>query len=187
MSSTSVLIGAAICAVGMSTGAAWSQLSSEAVPLKASPFFLSDVRLLDGPFKQAQEMDRKFLLSLEPDRFLHTFRLTAGLPTSTQPYGGWETPTTIFTANASAAINLVAYAWARHELKPRDDGFSLVRAAQGELDEADRQVIRLCRNDDLFAPVASGSCGMAPPSSWGRTLCCVQRLALDQSTSELSA
>jgi cysteine desulfurase/selenocysteine lyase len=34
---------------------------------------------------------------------------------------GWETPTTIFTANASAAINLVAYAWARHELKPGDE------------------------------------------------------------------
>jgi cysteine desulfurase / selenocysteine lyase len=34
---------------------------------------------------------------------------------------GWETPTTIFTANATAAINLVAYAWARHELKPGDE------------------------------------------------------------------
>ncbi|MEA2497241.1 MAG: cysteine desulfurase / selenocysteine lyase [Thermoleophilaceae bacterium] len=34
---------------------------------------------------------------------------------------GWDTPTTIFTANASAAINLVAYAWARHELKPGDE------------------------------------------------------------------
>jgi cysteine desulfurase / selenocysteine lyase len=34
---------------------------------------------------------------------------------------GWETPTTIFAANASAAINLVAYAWARHELKPGDE------------------------------------------------------------------
>src|SRR3954447_404422 len=34
---------------------------------------------------------------------------------------GWETATTIFTANASAAINLVAYAWARHELKPGDE------------------------------------------------------------------
>ncbi len=36
-------------------------------------------------------------------------------------FAGWETPTTIFTANASAAINLVAYAWARHELKPGDE------------------------------------------------------------------
>src|SRR5436190_12003503 len=36
-------------------------------------------------------------------------------------FAGWETPTTIFTANASAAINLVAYAWARHALKPGDE------------------------------------------------------------------
>jgi cysteine desulfurase/selenocysteine lyase len=36
-------------------------------------------------------------------------------------FAGWETPTTIFTANASASINLVAYAWARHNLKPGDE------------------------------------------------------------------
>jgi len=45
----------------------------------------------------------------------------------------------------------------RHELKPRTEGFSLVRAAAGDLDPADRQVIRLLDNNDLFAPVASGS------------------------------
>jgi cysteine desulfurase/selenocysteine lyase len=36
-------------------------------------------------------------------------------------FTGWETPTTIFTANASAAINLVAYAWGRHALGPGDE------------------------------------------------------------------
>jgi 4-hydroxy-3-polyprenylbenzoate decarboxylase len=45
----------------------------------------------------------------------------------------------------------------RHELRSRDDGFSLVRAASGELAERDRGIVRLVRNDDLFAPVASGS------------------------------
>jgi cysteine desulfurase / selenocysteine lyase len=34
---------------------------------------------------------------------------------------GWDTEATIFTKNASEAINLVAYAWARHELKPGDE------------------------------------------------------------------
>jgi cysteine desulfurase/selenocysteine lyase len=34
---------------------------------------------------------------------------------------GWDPTTTIFTGNASASINLVAYAWARHELKPGDE------------------------------------------------------------------
>jgi len=45
----------------------------------------------------------------------------------------------------------------RHELKPRNEGFSLVRALSGDLDESDRSIIRVCKNDDLFAPVASGS------------------------------
>lgn len=45
----------------------------------------------------------------------------------------------------------------RHELKPHHNGFSLARAAGGELAEGERSVIRLLKNDDLFAPVASGS------------------------------
>lgn len=45
----------------------------------------------------------------------------------------------------------------RHELKANRDGFSLLRASEGHVDEKDRNVIRLLKNDDLFAPVASGS------------------------------
>ena len=55
-------------------------------------FSLKEVRLLDGPFHDAMELDKAYLLSLDPDRLLHTFRLTAGLPTSAKPYGGWESP-----------------------------------------------------------------------------------------------
>jgi len=64
----------------------------EKAPLKVRPFSLTDVKLLDGPFKHAEELNEKYLLSLAPDRLLHTFRLTAGLPTSAKPYGGWEAP-----------------------------------------------------------------------------------------------
>jgi DUF1680 family protein len=62
------------------------------VPLQAQAFSLTQVRLLDGPFKHAQEVNRAYLLSLEPDRLLHTFRLNAGLPSAAQPLGGWEEP-----------------------------------------------------------------------------------------------
>lgn len=63
-------------------------------PVKAYAFDLADVKLLDGPFKKAQELDRKYLLSLEPNRLLYCFRQTAGLPTGdAQPYGDWEKPT----------------------------------------------------------------------------------------------
>src|SRR3954469_15780900 len=36
-------------------------------------------------------------------------------------FAGWETPTTIFTGNASGAINLVAYAWGLDNLGPGDE------------------------------------------------------------------
>ncbi len=62
------------------------------VPLKAREFPLQDVRLLDGPFKHAMELDEKYLLSLDVDRLLHNFRVNAGLPSQAQPLGGWEEP-----------------------------------------------------------------------------------------------
>jgi DUF1680 family protein len=64
----------------------------EAVPLAARPFPLTDVRLLDGPFREAMRRDEQYLLSLDLDRLLHTFRLNALLPTTAAPLGGWEAP-----------------------------------------------------------------------------------------------
>jgi len=62
------------------------------IPIKAYAFDLRDVRLLDGPFKNAQQLDHRYLLSLDADRLLHNFRINAGLPSSAQPLGGWEEP-----------------------------------------------------------------------------------------------
>jgi len=55
----------------------------------AEPFPLQDVRLLKGPFLHAMELDRAYLLSLDPDRLLHDFRRNAGLASTAKPYGGW--------------------------------------------------------------------------------------------------
>ncbi len=62
------------------------------VPSKALPFELEDVRLLDGPFREAMLRDQKYLLGLDADRLLHNFRVTAGLPSTAKPLGGWEDP-----------------------------------------------------------------------------------------------
>ena len=62
------------------------------VPMKAQAFALPDVRLLGGPFKHAMEVNQSYLLLLETDRLLHTFRLNAGLPSAARPLGGWEEP-----------------------------------------------------------------------------------------------
>jgi DUF1680 family protein len=69
-----------------------SPVAGAPFPPAAEAFPLRDVRILEGPFRDAQQRDLAYLLSLEPDRLLHTFRLNAGLPTSAKPYGGWEAP-----------------------------------------------------------------------------------------------
>jgi hypothetical protein len=81
--------GARAAGVDMPTAAA-SDDEKRRIPLRARPFDLVDVRLLDGPFRQAQERDAKYLLQLEPDRLLHNFRVNAGLQPKAEVYGGWE-------------------------------------------------------------------------------------------------
>src|SRR5262252_8294353 len=58
----------------------------------ARPFPMNDVRLQPGAFSAAAEVNRGYLKTLAPDRLLHTFRLTAGLPSSAEPLGDWEKP-----------------------------------------------------------------------------------------------
>jgi DUF1680 family protein len=58
----------------------------------ALPFDLAHVRLLPGPFLGAVNVNRRFLMAQDPDRLLHMFRVTAGLPSTAEPLGGWEAP-----------------------------------------------------------------------------------------------
>jgi uncharacterized protein len=67
--------------------------SREVVPWKVQPFPMPQARLLDGPFKQAMEINAGYLRSLPNDRLLHMFRVTAGLPSTAEPLGGKESPT----------------------------------------------------------------------------------------------
>jgi DUF1680 family protein len=56
----------------------------------AQLFGLSRVRLLEGDFLKAQEIDRVHILAHDVDRLLAPFRREAGLPARAQPYGNWE-------------------------------------------------------------------------------------------------
>ena len=58
----------------------------------ARPFDLDRVRLHPGPFLDALEVNRRFLLAQDENRLLHMFRITAGLPSTAEPLGGWEAP-----------------------------------------------------------------------------------------------
>ena len=70
----------------------WLGHGATAPRIKARPFDLHDVRLRPGVQLTGLETNRKFMMALEPDRLLHTFRITAGLPSSAEPLGGWEAP-----------------------------------------------------------------------------------------------
>lgn len=59
-------------------------------PSAVEPFPLSDVTLLEGPFKHATELNKSSLLNYDPDRLLARFRIEAGLEPKAEPYGGWE-------------------------------------------------------------------------------------------------
>jgi len=66
--------------------------AKDVVPVTLNAFEYGDVRLLDGILKRAFEKNREYLHRLPPDRYLHMFRKTAGLPAPASPYGGWERP-----------------------------------------------------------------------------------------------
>jgi uncharacterized protein len=69
-----------------------NQDGREMVSVGAVPFPMKNVRLGFGAFSVAAEANRRYLKTLPPDRLLHTFRLTAGLPSSAEPLGDWEKP-----------------------------------------------------------------------------------------------
>ena len=59
--------------------------NSDQTRCKVYPFELDDVKLLDGPFKHATELNEKSLLSYDPDRLLSKFRSEAGLKPKAKP------------------------------------------------------------------------------------------------------
>lgn len=58
--------------------------------LYENTFSLSDVKLLDGPFKHALDINVEVLLKYDVDKFLAPFLREAGLPMKAEPYGNWE-------------------------------------------------------------------------------------------------
>ena len=53
---------------------------------------LSAVALLDSPFRQNQARNTAYLLFLDPERMLRSFRRNYGEPSQAEPLGGWEKP-----------------------------------------------------------------------------------------------
>jgi len=84
-----------------------------AVADAARPLPLTAVRLTGGPLKHAQELDAKYLLSLEPDRMLAFYRKLAGLEPKAAGYVGWDNEGRQLTGHiAGHYLSAVSLMWA---------------------------------------------------------------------------
>ncbi|OMO60913.1 hypothetical protein COLO4_33682 [Corchorus olitorius] len=76
----------------------WAKMKRKLERFKVPDHFLKEVPLhnvrLDpkGLHGRAQQMTLHYLLMLDVDRLVWSFRKTAGLRTRGKPYGGWEKP-----------------------------------------------------------------------------------------------
>ncbi|MDB4913978.1 MAG: hypothetical protein JWM95_1622 [Gemmatimonadetes bacterium] len=89
----------------------------------ALPFALSQVRLRAGIQHTALMKNRAFMMDMDPDRLLHTFRINAGLVSKAKPIGGWEAPENElrghFTGHYLSACALMAAATGDPQVKAR--------------------------------------------------------------------
>ena len=60
------------------------------IQVKAYSFDLQDVKLLDSRFRENMERDGRWLLSIDNNRLLHSWRVNAGVETNARQLGGWE-------------------------------------------------------------------------------------------------
>jgi DUF1680 family protein len=78
---------------------------------KAAAVPRADVRVLGGPFQGNQQRNLAYLLFLDPDRMLRSFRVNYGLTGRAMPIGGWESPTSMIRGHVTGHL-LSALAWA---------------------------------------------------------------------------
>jgi DUF1680 family protein len=60
---------------------------------KVKPFPMTQVRVLGGHYKAAEDWNRGYMQRLEGDRLTRNFLVNAGLPSAAKPLGGWEQDT----------------------------------------------------------------------------------------------
>jgi hypothetical protein len=92
-----LLLGDRVFLVSLATGTNVAGGGSNAPPgfnpLVAVPFDLTNVTLLPSQFQTNMLLDKAYLLSLDTNRLLYSFRANVGLSTkNAAPYGGWEAP-----------------------------------------------------------------------------------------------
>ena len=136
---TALMLALCVAAAARVSHQYWTSAAvADKVAAKAVPFALEDVRLLDGPYRDAMLRDQQYLLSLDQDRLLHNFRVTAGLPSTAQPLGGWESPDTELRGHSVghylSAVSIMYASTGDERFKARADSlvaeFAKIQAAE---------------------------------------------------------
>ena len=96
------------------------------MPPRVRPFALDEVELEPGPLADARAWNRGYLMRIGNDRLLHNFRVTAGLPSTAKPLGGWEEPKGElrghFVGHTMSALGLLYGATQDAAVKAKADG-----------------------------------------------------------------
>ncbi|MFD1875681.1 beta-L-arabinofuranosidase domain-containing protein [Hymenobacter bucti] len=128
------------------------------VPVKAYAFDLAQVKLLDSPFKVAEQADTKYLLKIEPDRLLADFRDHSGLKAKGTRYGGWES-TGLAGHTLGHYLSACALAYAstgNAKFKQRTD-YIVAQLEECQQARKTGYVGAIPKENQLWAEVASGN------------------------------
>src|SRR6476646_834353 len=161
--SAAVLIAASVVTVGAAvqqkTRPAALKPMTPKVAAVATPLPLTAVRLTGGPLKHAQDLDRAYLLKLEPDRMLAFYRERAGLQKKAEPYGGWDGDKRNLTGHIAghylSAVSLMYAATGDPAFKQRADYIvEELKAVQDK--QGDGYVFALMDGKKNFQDVSNG-------------------------------
>lgn len=133
--------------------------SLEQTLLRAHPVPLGRVRITGGPAKQAQDLDVRYLLSLDPDRMMAYYRMRAGLAPKAQPYAGWDGDGHNLTGHIAghylSAVSLMLQATGDARFKQRADHIvAEMKAVQDK--HGDGYLCALVNGREAFGEVSKG-------------------------------
>ncbi|PRY44042.1 hypothetical protein CLV58_10311 [Spirosoma oryzae] len=126
---------------------------------QATPFPLADVRLLPGsPFQRAMAVNARYLLQLDPDRFLHRWRTNAGLPPKGPLYGGWEGPASGSSHMLGHYLSALAIQYAASGERPFLDKLTYTVAELATIQQARRSgyIGGIPKEDSVWHDVIAG-------------------------------
>ena len=118
---------------------------------------LQNVRLLDSPFRQAQDRNIEYIMAMQPDRLLAPYLEEAGLEPRAEKYGNWES-TGLGGHIGGHYLSTLSLAWAstgRGDVKERLD-YVLAELRRAQQANGNGYLGGVPDGNRLFAELAAG-------------------------------